>query len=298
MSEDSAFLDHIQRRLIEVENTPSDPIAHHNLGVAFSGAGFHRDAIAAYSKAMTLYDMPSQLVAEYQDIRRSAAEAGLQEIRAPDFVVHPARTLSALGSVYMELGRFEESKTPLRLSLELIPDDSATCCRLAVACAMTRSFVEAELMFRRAMAIEPDDVQLEENLARMLFDAEQFENSAEVYERLIAKGLRSLSAYLNLSFIKRIVNKNDEAIGLLRSARSFEPTNVELLTLLGVLLFESGYPAEAEEPLQASLSLRPGDWNTCHHLSAVFYTLGRFEESVELAEMAEKLERLAEHARK
>src|SRR5580704_62966 len=93
--------------------------------------------------------------------RLAEAETGCRAILAVQ--ANDAEALHLLGVVLFKTGRANEGAEKLRRSIELSPQRADYLCNLGVMLAETRP-AEAADLFRKALKIQPSDVQTAVNL--------------------------------------------------------------------------------------------------------------------------------------
>ncbi len=168
-----------------------------------------------------------------------------------------AYALTVRGWVLSKAGRKEEAEAAYRRALALQPDDPVVMNNLGAVLLDLGRADEAESQFRRALAIRPGYADAENNLGAALERRGRTEEAERAYRRATAADPGSATALNNLGALALKQGKDDEARRALAKAHDLDPklgAPVLNLLLLGGQDLKAG---EAFERLQAAAN-EPG----------------------------------------
>jgi cytochrome c-type biogenesis protein CcmH/NrfG len=131
-------------------------------------------------------------------------------------------------------------------------------------------------------------------LGYVLLDSGRYREAAGHFRSAIAEHLPSADAHLGLAACEVSQRQFDAAAATLREAERVEPGNPVAIANLGVVLSDSGHPADAIVPLQRALTVDPDLHQARFALAIAFARAGRRGEAASTAE--ELLRRLPENA--
>jgi len=141
-----------------------------------------------------------------------------------------------------------------------------------------RQYGKALACFRAALAIAPDFLEAQVNLA-WAHEQEGILDLAETgYRRALELDPRSLGAQRNLGVLLVRQKRFAEAEAVYRRVLGTHPDSASLWTNLGVLLVDLKREAEAEACFRKALELDPGYPGAHYNLGYLFLRRGRFEE--------------------
>jgi tetratricopeptide (TPR) repeat protein len=159
---------------------------------------------------------------------------------------------------------------------------------LAVAAAHAgRPPAEIEALYRRGLAVAPDDDYLLLNLAMNAARAGRDGQAQELFTRAQARAPqhRAVPAARGLAWIER--GRFAEAIGELARARELGPRDGYTHRLLAEAYAGLGRAAEAREALLAAIGCDRWDWQAWANLALVEAALGRHAEAIAAVERAQ-----------
>ncbi|RME48116.1 MAG: tetratricopeptide repeat protein [Deltaproteobacteria bacterium] len=147
------------------------------------------------------------------DGARNAFEA----VVARDPLQTEAYTL--LGVVFMRMGKIEDAQVNLAKALDLNPDLAAAHYNLALAIRGQRHRLpEALQHLEKAVALEPDDPDIREELARTYFEMGMYDEAANEMKRVIHDDPENPERYLFLAKIYEQMNEVGASIQALSKA--------------------------------------------------------------------------------
>jgi choline-sulfatase len=143
-----------------------------------------------------------------------------------------------------------------------------------------------ERALRRILAGDPRNPQANLRLGYVLLDSGRCREAAPHFRSAIAEHLPSADAHLGLAACEAADRRFEAAAATLRDAERIEPGNPVVSANLGLVLSDSGHPADAIVPLQRALTIDPGLHQARFALALSFARAGR---RVEAASAAEEL---------
>jgi tetratricopeptide (TPR) repeat protein len=170
---------------------------------------------------------------------------------------HRPDVLSFAGMIAFEIGEFAESASLYRRALALKPDFVEAQYNLANALQALGRLEEAGAAYRRALELKPDLVPAHHNLGSVLQSLARPEEAAQSYRRALA--LRpSAESERNLGAVLEQLGALDEAIAAFRRALTLRPGWADASSNLVHALFARRALKAAVEACETWLGLSPG----------------------------------------
>lgn len=263
--------------------------------------GRREPARAAYLESIALGSEPPAGLAEIEAHLASGAKT-LRRFDPRDD--RPKRMLQRLGWTYValadlhrELGEDEAALGFLRRALEVALDPDyrtrgGTYPRSPVAVLRDIGWsllrldrpAEAAGVFRRGLALEPDDAHLHHDLATALFDLERLGEAEEALHRALAIDPGFVAAHLKLAWVHHRQGREAAADAACLRAIAAAPEDPRPYRVRGWLLAEGGRLDEAVGAYRRAIDLAPEHAPTRASLAWVLLRAGRVREA--LAEYA------------
>ncbi len=158
----------------------------------------------------------------------AAVKAGPQDLAA----------LNDLGVQYLDMERPKDAVTALQRALE-VRDNPATRLNLAAALEKLDRRAEAIEHLERAAAMAPGSKAVLSALGGLREKAEEFDEAARVYERLLAQG-REASTVIALARVRLRQHRAQDAKDLLTGVLARDPQNVLALFWYGNVQYTLG----------------------------------------------------------
>lgn len=243
---------------------PNSAVVFHDLGLTYLEAGLPAEAAAAFKRATQIkptfahafwrLGVALELCGEIDAAVEAMRKATELQPRLPDAQFR-------LGGLLEQLGHSDEAGARYRRVLAGGPD--ARLRRLAEARALLieGQSGQAERKLRRAIEIEPNDVETLTLLGFTLTYAGGFEEAASCFERALAQPERGqIHLYYDLFRCRKITADDAALLQRLRSAlsepRRADNTSVKLQLALGKALEDLGQYGEAMQAFDAAADLR------------------------------------------
>ena len=228
--------------------------------------------------------------------------------------------VSALGSVYFKLGKYEKARDMFRKEIELNPRDADAYTRLAMSALFSERVDEFESAIAIAIEINPDHFEALRFLGKINLQTRRYLDAAKIFAKLIESNPEYTEFYLALGYafyeggeketartvferVLEIDPDNECAINNLKymsnpdgglflsHAIQNEETVVECDDLAEKLVdFELAYwdkeKNEAKSILSKIYRATPKNYEVITALSTLFFQLGEFGTAKELVEKA------------
>ncbi len=147
---------------------------------------------------------------------------------------------------------------------------------------------DAEAAFRKALAVNANNVQALGGLADVYYRTQRLDRAEAAYRRAIALQPGNTGTYNALGWFLYQNGRYEKAATEFRKMLSLEPRNPQAFANLGSALVLSGRFAEAEPALLEAIELEPRR-DAFSNLGLLYYYLGRMEEAVAAHEKAAAL---------
>jgi predicted O-linked N-acetylglucosamine transferase (SPINDLY family) len=172
------------------------------------------------------------------------------------------------GSIELEASRFERALVRLKLAVELRPDKPAYLTNLGIAHGSLGALVEAEVVLRRALAVDAGFVPALHQLGIVLADLRRFEESLRLFARAVSADPKSLA--LRYTEVKALIRaaRPADAVARFDAAIALAAKPAELCADFAGELERAANLAQAEAIARRSTQLAP-------NVAAGFAALGR-----------------------
>jgi tetratricopeptide (TPR) repeat protein len=139
---------------------------------------------------------------------------------------------------------------------------------------------EAEHLYHKILAIEPNHISGLHNLALIAHGRGQYELAATLFERAIAANDRIPQCYNSLGITLCALSRLEEAVACYRKALLLDPDYAEAHNNLGNALRSQGNVVEAIALFEHALALNPSFAEAYNNLGNALCALSRLEEAV------------------
>ncbi len=184
-----------------------------------------------------------------------------------------------LGHIHRETGDFAGAVTWLRAGLAFGPDFQAEA-GLGFALMGLGRPAEAELAFRAALALRPDDADARFGLGNALYDRGRFQEAVAVYQDLLARRPDFADAWANCGNALQAQFRFDDSVRYYREAIALVPGHVHAHSNLCGALYHMRRFDEAVAAGLVAIAKAP-DWPMAYsNLSSPLRALGRFDDAI------------------
>ena len=173
-------------------------------------------------------------------------------------------------------------------------DRKALAARLAEVASGELQGAALERALRDILRQDPNNPQAHVRLGYVLVAQGKCREAVPEFEAAIAEHLPSVDAHLGLAGCAAAAHQTDAAARTLHAAAAIEPENPVVVANLGILLSDTGRPADALPLLERAVSLDPDLHQARFSLAIAFARLGRRADATREAE--ELLRRLPPNA--
>jgi tetratricopeptide (TPR) repeat protein len=140
---------------------------------------------------------------------------------------------------------------------------------------LAHDYVGGEADLKRALELDPENVQAHGQLAEALREGFDPATAAEHYEQVLRRQPEDATALLGLARCRRDLGQADQAIPLLDTLLRQQPDNAAAMTERGGLAMDQRQPTRAEPWLRRAVRLNPYDSTATRLLAACLLRLER-----------------------
>lgn len=206
-----------------------------NLAQALTEIGRHDDAKVAVARALALkpdfaeaWNTSGNIFANIGATEEAIAAYRRVLDLKPDFAVALVNLAQQLG----DLGRLDEALPLIERALVVEPENDAAWNALGLVELQRKDFERAAGHFRRALKINPRQVNATNNLAATLQETGKIDEALEIYLALIANGPDVPDPYFNVANVLQGANRHAEAAAMLKRAIALKPDHAAATNLL------------------------------------------------------------------
>ena len=160
----------------------------------------------------------------------------------------------------------------------------STLYRLGTLLAKSGEASRARAAFERALALQPDLAEANNDLGALLAQQGDLPAAIERFRAALASTPDYPDALNNLGYALLLSGNNDEARGLYEKAIALQPDFPEALNNLGLLYGRGGDMERAERNFRAALSRRGNYGEAANNLAIVLVSKGQMDAAVQLLE--------------
>jgi tetratricopeptide (TPR) repeat protein len=140
-------------------------------------------------------------------------------------------------------------------------------------------FADAELLFRRAVKVDPRSADAQLHLAVALTGLKRHEEAIRRYEKALALKPGFAEAHSNFGYTLQSLGRTEPALAHYQKALAINPDYAEARNNLGTALAALGRHEEAVAQYQAAIALRPSYAEAHRSLANALGVLERYEEA-------------------
>ncbi|MFQ6604500.1 MAG: tetratricopeptide repeat protein [Fidelibacterota bacterium] len=251
-------------------------------------------ALVYFEKIMSL-DSANALTYHYiSTIQRELGQKKQAEITArlmtEHFPTNPQGYIN-LALVYLEEERYQEIITVLGDAAEQFADEFGIQYILGSAYYQVKDYVNAEIFFKRAVTISPDEPTALHSLAIIYDNLKEFEESDKIYEDLIARDSTDAQAFNNYAYsLAERSERLDYALSLSQKANKLSPDNAAYLDTMGWIYYMLGNYTLAYDYIKQSVDLDPTNAVILEHLGDVYLKKNEPDKALETYQRALELD--------
>ncbi len=145
---------------------------------------------------------------------------------------------------------------------------------------------EAEALYERVLAVEPDHVEALHHLGTLDFKAGRHDIGEVRLRRALALRPNHIAVHVNLGRMLRSLDRIDEAVAAFRAALAIDRFVVPALVGLSDALLASGKAADAVEPGRRAVGLEPERAEAQNALGAALVATGQATEALQCLDRA------------
>jgi tetratricopeptide (TPR) repeat protein len=243
-----------------LELRPEFAVAHNNLGIALRELGRQDEALEQFQRAVELEPRfaPAQTNLGQTLLDRGNAEKALAPSQeAVRLDPNSAALHHNLGNVLRVLERFVDARAEYLEALRLNPELPLSNAHLGLVLQRTGQASEAVVWLKKAVELEPNNVDFWHWLAELHDELEEPGDSIPCWERVIALVPDRVAAHLALGWALQDEGRYDASRTHYEIAIRLQPDSGTAYLNLGGLQEELGQMREAEASFRTALKLQP-----------------------------------------
>ncbi|GMU92078.1 MAG: hypothetical protein AMXMBFR4_11360 [Candidatus Hydrogenedentota bacterium] len=195
-------------------------------------------------------------------------------------IVTTALCAAMAGLSWAQLGRWRDSESLMTHTLEVTRDNAAAHALLGYAYQQRRATDLAAEQYRRALAIDRQQVNALNNLSVLYLDEGRWVEAEQKALEAIAVQPTHAAAYYNLGVALEEQGRYDPALDHYAKALQLQPDFPKAYSRLGGVLMKLGKGAEAAEAYRAYTRLLPDNPSGWINLGVALSSGGRFDEAI------------------
>ncbi len=267
------------------------------MGYAYLSEGRADDAVRVLERARSLGakspDVLNNLGNAYSALgtdagRTKALEAYRELARVSPNIAAPHYNI---GSLLMQMGRYEDAIEPLKKGVSLTPTNAQGSIsrrhgenNLGYCYEQLGKFAEAAKHYSNASDQDASNAIFARNAGLAHFKAHDHMSAIKYLERAEGRGELDLDAKTVLAESYNRANRTDEALKIMKELASSGRANASIWFNIGVLSTRAGDKETAEKAYREALKLEPADPDALNNLGLILFEKGQYEEALVLFE--------------
>jgi tetratricopeptide (TPR) repeat protein len=165
----------------------------------------------------------------------------------------------AIATAHHQAGRLAQAEQIYRQVLQQNPQQAEALNLLGVIACQHGKLEEGITLYRQALALQPAFTGARENLCLALWKQGKslIEEATNAYSQIVTFEPSNIQAFSNLGLILQDQNKLDESIAYYQQALAVEPNHPDTLNNIGVILQRQGKPGTAIFYHRRALAAKP-----------------------------------------
>lgn len=178
--------------------------------------------------------------------------------RAADAAKSDIPSLTALGIIFVDLGRGKDAAEVAEKLLRIAPDDPDALAVVAHVRQGFRDYTDAESWYQKALNLDPQHYFAQYYLAQVYRDSGQYDKAKQLLLKLAKQAPKSGWPHAQLGYNCVLQGKFAEALSHYKKAVEVEPTDPILWSELGHMYMRVGNLDEATTNYGKAVKLKPG----------------------------------------
>lgn len=198
-------------------------------------------------------------------------------------VKYPPATVRAhtnLGSVYQDLGRYEEAEEQLKASMEAMPSYADSHNNLGNVYYEKGLYDKAIEEFKTTLKLNPDLIKAYFNLGNTYLKLNRYNDAIEEYKIFLNRQPFNLEANNNLANAYYALGRYDEAIEYFKKALQIKSDFMESWYNLANTYMAKGAYEEAINTYKSLLEKYPDNYDARNNLATIYLAKERFNEAI------------------
>ena len=176
-------------------------------------------------------------------------------------------------------GKLEEAEINYRKVLALNPDHIVAHGNLGALLYKTERFDESEEILKKTIELKPDYVDAHHNLGLLLYIRNKLDEAEEIFKKVIELKPDYAEAHYNLGNTLNNLKKFEEAEKSYKKTIEFKPDYAKAHQNLGVTLYKLHSLDKAEVSYKKAIELKPDYTIAYNNLGTVYFDLYKFNDS-------------------
>ncbi|MEO0199241.1 MAG: tetratricopeptide repeat protein [candidate division WOR-3 bacterium] len=240
-----------------LEEAPNSPEILRDYALLLIDIEDYKEALETIEKAISLKEEPYSFYIKGRALfglgKFEEAEKIFLELKP---VLKDAINISAdLGDLYFDAGDYEKAITEYKEAIALDPFDPILFNNLALCYFHTDDYDSAIETLRSALQLDPENPEIHDNLAMALYEKGNVNEAIQELQKAIELDANFVQAHVDLSLIYYESELYEEAIDEIKKAIEIEPDNSVYHAILSNIYLKAGKLKEAKEETEKLIKL-------------------------------------------
>ncbi len=178
--------------------------------------------------------------------------------------------------------KFDDAERLYKSILDIQPNNINIHNNLGAILNKLGKFEEAEIHYKKVIELKPDYAEVYINLSNLNKNFGKFHEAEKNIKKAIEIKPNFEEAYYCLGIIKQKLNRIEEAQVCFRKAIELKADYAEAYDSLGLTLYELHKLEEAEFSFKKAIEIKPQFINAQYNFSTLLYKIGRIDEAMDI----------------
>jgi len=145
-----------------------------------------------------------------------------------------------------------------------------------------KKYIEAELVLKMAIKLQPDDVNSHHQLGWVYFQQKKYDLAIKEYQKVLEIDVKYIPTYINLGFLYEDIGDIEKAIDVYKKVLNVDPKNIEIHDALARAYYKNDMLDKVIEECKKIIKINPNHINAYRNMGSIYYMKGMYDQAVEV----------------
>ena len=195
-----------------------------------------------------------------------------------------------LGKAYYNNGKVKKAEILFKKALSINPNDTDACYNLGIVYRSIGESTHAIEMFNKVIAMDPHYARAYNNLGLVYYEKGNKDKAANLYKKAIEIYRLYYDAYYNLANVYYDKGEEDKAISLYEEVLKINPYDYDACNNLGLIYYKNNRKNEAATFFRRAIAIDSHRAKAYNNLGLVYSDMGKTEYALSVYKKAIKVD--------